>query len=171
LSGWLKKRCIFTITLASLFLSAAPVQADPARLLHKHAPRFVRAGIDGRRVNLALFRGKVVLLTFWATWCTPCQAEMPRFIDWQTRYGPQGLQILSVSLDDDQAPVRELTSARNVNYPVLMGDVRLAHAYGDILGLPVNFLIDRRGKIAAIFQGESDLEGMGSTLRDLLNAR
>jgi hypothetical protein len=52
-----------------------------------------------------------------------------------------------------------------------MGDVRLAHAYGDILGLPVNFLIDRRGRIAAIFQGESDLEGMGSTLRDLLNAR
>jgi cytochrome c biogenesis protein CcmG/thiol:disulfide interchange protein DsbE len=166
-----KKLCSITLTLALLFLSTLPAQADPARLLHKHAPRFVRAGLDGRRVDLAAFHGTVVLLTFWATWCAPCQVEMPRFIEWETRYGPRGLQILAVSLDDDRDPVRALIAERGVNYPVLMGDVRLARAYGGILGLPVNFLIDRHGKIAAIFQGEIDSASMEDALRGLLDIR
>jgi len=166
-----KKLLPLAIVLASLSLAASPAPADPAQLLHKHAPRFVRTGLDGRRIDLAAFRGKVVLLTFWATWCAPCQVEMPRFIDWQNHYRPQGLQILAVSLDDDPEVARSLVSQRNVNYPVLMGDLRLARAYGKILGLPVNFLIDRRGKVAAIFQGESDPDKMESALRALLNAR
>ena len=96
---------------------------------------------------------------------------MPRFIEWETRYGPRGLQILAVSLDDDRDPVRALIAERGVNYPVLMGDVRLARAYGGILGLPVNFLIDRHGKIAAIFQGEIDSASMEDALRGLLDIR
>lgn len=160
------------IALAGVWLFCAlPAYPDPAQRQHRPAPRFVRKTLDGRRLDLAAFRGKVVLLTFWATWCAPCLVEMPRFIDWQTRYGPDGLQIIAVSLDDDAEPVRALLGERPVNYPVLMGDVRLARAYGGILGLPVNFLIDRSGNVAAVFKGESDLAAMEDALRDQLGAR
>lgn len=165
-----KLRTIIPV-LALLLLSSLPVQADPAELLHKPAPRFVRRGIDGRRVDLGSLRGKVVLLTFWATWCEPCQVEMPRFIDCQRRLGGDGLQIVAVSLDDDEEPVRAFTAGRHVNYPVLMGDARLARAYGEILGLPVNFLIDRHGRIAAVFKGQTDLDELESALRAVLASR
>lgn len=157
--------------LALVFLSGGQVQADPSALLHKPAPRFVRWGIDGRSIDLASLRGKVVLLTFWATWCEPCQVEMPRFIDWQGRLSADGLQIVAVSLDDYAEPVRAFAAERHVNYPILMGDARLARAYGGILGLPVNFLIDRHGRIAAVFKGETDLDEMESALRAVLASK
>ena len=169
--GLPKKLRAIAPVLALVFLSALPVQADPAELLHRQAPRFVRRGIDGRRISLRSFRDKVVLLTYWATWCEPCQVEMPRFIDWQSRLTADGLQIVAISLDDEAKPVRAFTAERRVNYPVLMGDARLARAYGGILGLPVNFLIDRQGRIAAVFKGETDLDEMESALRAVLGSK
>jgi cytochrome c biogenesis protein CcmG/thiol:disulfide interchange protein DsbE len=161
--------CLFTFAL--LWTTAIAAPALSRHLLHKPAPPFVRADLQGRPVDPSAFKGRVVLLAFWATWCEPCQVEMPRFIDWQTRYGPQGLEIVSVSMDDGDAPVRALTIQQAVNYPVLMGDAKLARLYGGILGLPVTFLIDRQGRIAARFKGEPDLDAMERTLRRLLNAR
>ena len=157
--------------LAGAVLAAVSAQAEPGKLLHKPAPRFARTTLDGQRIDLRGLRGKVVLLSFWATWCTPCQAEMPRFIDWQSRFGSDGLQIVAVSLDDTKEEVHSFLAERHTNYPVVMGDVRTAKAFGGILGLPVNFLIDRHGKVAAIFQGESDLGAMEETLRGLLDSR
>ena len=164
-------KMLCTIVLAQMFLSALPAQADPAELLHKPAPRFVRRGIDGRRIDLASLRGKVVLLTFWATWCEPCEVEMPRFIDWQSRWSADGLQIVAVSLDDYADPVRAFAAERHVNYPVLIGDARLARAYGGVLGLPVSFLIDRHGRTAAVFKGETDLGEMESAMLAVLAAK
>jgi cytochrome c biogenesis protein CcmG/thiol:disulfide interchange protein DsbE len=158
-------------TIALLCATAAAALASPRHLLHKPAPPFVRTDLQGHPVDIATFKGRVVLLSFWATWCEPCQVEMPRFIDWQTRYGPQGLQVVGVSMDDGDVPVRALTSQRSINYTVLMGDAKLARLYGGILGLPVSFLLDRQGRIAARFKGETDLDAMERTLRRLLNAR
>jgi len=149
---------------ASLAISAQP--ADP--LLHKPAPAIVRDDIHQQPIDLAAYRGKVVLLNFWATWCAPCQIEMPRFVQWQTRYGPDGLQIIGVSMDDDSAPVAALTRKRQVNYPILMGDEQIGSAYGGILGLPVTFLIDRKGNIAARYKGETSLAAMERDLKRLL---
>lgn len=158
--------------LALLLAASALRAAAPAgSLLHKPAPEFVRMDVNQRRVDLAQFRGSVVLLTFWATWCAPCQLEMPRFIDWQNRYAAQGFQVVAISMDDDQAPVIALTRKRHVNFPVIMGDEELGRLYGGILGLPVTFLIDRHGNIAARFKGEANLNAMKSTISELLSAR
>lgn len=159
------------LTIALLCATAIAASASPRRLLHKPAPPFVRTDLQGRPVDVSVLKGRVVLLSFWATWCEPCQLEMPRFIDWQTRYGPRGLQVVGVSMDDGDAPVRALISQRGVNYTVLMGDAKLARLYGGILGLPVTLLIDRQGRIAARFKGEADLDTVERTLRRLLNAR
>jgi cytochrome c biogenesis protein CcmG, thiol:disulfide interchange protein DsbE len=147
------------------FLGKAP---DP--LLGKHAPSFVRSDLNDHRVDLSAYRGKVVLLTFWATWCAPCRIEMPHFIQWQTEYGPQGLQIIGISMDDDSGPVIAVVGEHHVNYPILMGDAPLAELYGGILGLPVTFLIDRKGNIAAHWKGETDLRHMERRVRALLRA-
>ncbi|KAA6464530.1 TlpA family protein disulfide reductase [Acidobacteria bacterium AB60] len=161
---------VLALLLALVMLAAASAQSDPAGLLHRPAPRFQRTSLEGRRVDLADYRGKVVLLTFWATWCAPCLVEMPRLIDWQNRYRSDGLQVLAVSLDDDAEPVRALTAERHLNYPVMMGDANLARAYGRILGLPVSFLIDRHGKIAAVYKGETDPTTIESGIKPLLAA-
>ena len=152
-----------------LTIAATAFAAQPgADLLHKPAPEFVRRDLQQRRIDLHAYRGKVVLLTFWATWCAPCQLEMPHFIQWQQQYGPQGLQIIAISMDDDAQPVRRLLRQRHVNYPVVMGDVKLAEMYGHVMGLPVTYLIDRHGAVAAHFKGESDLNAMRNSIRALL---
>lgn len=157
--------------LAVIFLCISPFAGSAGTLHHKLAPPFVRTDLQGQHFDLAAFKGRVVLLTFWATWCQPCQVEMSHFVDWQSRYGPQGLQIVGVSMDDDETPVRAMTQDRGVNYSVLMGDATLARSYGGILGLPVTFLIDRKGRIAARFKGETDLSTMERAVKRLVSAR
>jgi thiol-disulfide isomerase/thioredoxin len=140
-------------------------------LLNKKTPEIVRTGLNHERINLSAYHGKVVLLNFWATWCAPCQLEMPRFVAWQSQYAAQGLQVIGVSMDDDPALVRKLSARLKLNYPVVMGDEKLGELYGGVLGLPVTFLIDRNGEIRAKFQGETDLNAIDMQLKSLLNHR
>ncbi len=159
-------RSAVLLVLAIGVLSAAPPKPDP--LLHKPAPEFVRSDLAGRPVDVAALRGRVVLLNFWATWCAPCMVEIPRFIAWQTKYSADGLQIIGVSMDDDAAPVASLVRERAVNYPVVIGDERIGLLYGGVLGLPVTYLIDRKGIVRARYKGEANLGAMESALQRLL---
>ena len=140
-------------------------------LVHKRAPEFVRTDLDHKRLDLNAYRGKVVLLNFWATWCAPCQVEMPHFMAWQQKYGPRGLQVIGISMDDDPALVRSLYSKLKLNYPVAMGDVKLGDLYGGVLGLPVTYLIDRHGEIQAEYQGETNLNKIERQMQSLLQSR
>lgn len=135
------------------------------------APDFSRPDLNRVPVHLAGYRGKVVLLDFWATWCAPCLNEIPRFVEWQRQYGPQGLQVLGVSMDDDASLVRKAGRKLHLNYPVVMGDEKLARLYGGILGLPVTYLIDRQGIVQARFQGETDPGKIEAALKRLLSAK
>jgi peroxiredoxin len=159
--------------LAGFCLGVSASTGVPARatMVHRRAPEFVRAGLDGTRVDLRAYRGKVVLLDFWATWCAPCQVEMPRFVAWQTQYGPQGLQVIGISMDDDAGAARSDYKKLRLNYPVAMGDAKLGELYGGVLGLPLTFLIDRKGVVRAEFQGEADLNAMERQMRMLLSER
>ena len=166
------RRFALTLLLVVACLAAGDTHACAATsLVHKRAPEFVRTGLDHKRLDLNAYRGKVVLLNFWATWCAPCQVEMPSFVDWQKKYGPRGLQVIGISLDDDPALVRSLYSKLKLNYPVAMGDVKLGDLYGGVLGLPVTYLIDRHGMIQAEYQGEADLGKIEMQLQLLLPSR
>jgi thiol-disulfide isomerase/thioredoxin len=125
--------------------------------------------LDHKRLDLNTYRGKVVLLNLWATWCAPCQVEMPSFVAWQKKYGPQGLQVIGISMDDDPALVRSMNGKLKLNYPVVMGDVKLGDLYGGVLGLPITFLIDRHGVIQAEFQGEPDMNKIEKQMQSLLS--
>ncbi len=150
---------MFLAVLVCLCVASATSHAVPRarNLINKKAPDFALTAFSGQSLTLDRFRGKVVLLNFWATWCAPCQVEIPVFAAWQRKYGPQGLQIIGISMDDDAGPARRLAARLQLNYPVAMGDERLGARYGGVLGLPSTFLIDRDGVIRAQFQGEADL--------------
>jgi thiol-disulfide isomerase/thioredoxin len=143
----------------------APRKAADA---HPLAPPFSLRALDGRQVDLARYRGKVVLLDFWATWCAPCRVTIPRLVMLQAQYRDRGVQVLGISLDDDPNAVREAYKQFGFNYPVVIGDAALAERYGGILGLPVLFVIGCDGRIEHRFDGETDLALITRQLETLL---
>jgi thiol-disulfide isomerase/thioredoxin len=114
------------------------------------APDFELQSLDGKNVKLSSYRGKAVLLNFWATWCGPCKIEMPWFIELQKEYGPEGLQIVGVAMDDaSNEEIAKFVKEMGVNYPVLLGKEAVGEQYGGVSALPTSFFIDRDGKIVA----------------------
>jgi len=150
----------------------APAQAASRSAVAPHkAPLFSRMDLTHHKIALASYRGKVVLLNFWATWCGPCLLEMPTFAEWQKQNGSEKLQVIGVSMDDAAPEVIAAVAKLKLGYPVIMGDEHLGAAYGGVLGLPVTFLIDRHGNIRARFQGAADLTSMKRDLQKLLSSR
>ena len=153
--------------LSLILLLFSPLQAQTGASVGHAAPNFSRRGLDHRKIVLSSYRGKVVLLNFWATWCEPCLTEMPTFVEWQKQYGSENFQVIGISMDDATPDVIATVSRLKLNYPVVMGDEYLGAAYGGVLGLPVTFLIDRDGKIQARYQGAS-LTQINSDIQKLL---
>jgi peroxiredoxin len=135
------------------------------------APDFLLPQLDGTPLRLSSYRGKVVLLDFWATWCDPCREETPHFVELQQQYADRGLQIIGVSMDDTSAPVREFYQQFHMNYPVVMGDAKTGEAYGGVLGLPIAFLLDRDGRIVAKHMGSTKAETFDQEIAALLSKR
>jgi len=112
------------------------------------APDFTLVSLDGSKVTLSEFRGKAVLLNFWATWCPPCKVEMPWFAELQKQYASEGLVVLGVAMDDSQPDaIAKFASQMGVNYPVLLGTDKVSDDYGDVQFLPTTFYIGRDGAI------------------------
>jgi thiol-disulfide isomerase/thioredoxin len=139
--------------------------------VHTEAANFSVQDLNGHPLDLTAYRGKVVLLNFWATWCTPCRAEIPNFVQFQDSYGPQGLQIVGLSMDDDAKPVREFYQQFKMNYPVGMANDKIAQSYGGVLGLPVTFLIGRDGRVAAKYVGAVQVPTVEQEIKTLLASK
>ena len=110
---------------------------------------FTMKDVDGNNVSLSTYKGKVVLLNFWATWCGPCKAEIPGFVRLQEKYRDKGLVIVGYSVDDTAEKAKAYAAQYKMNYPILLGegDEKLQDAYGPIWGLPSSFIISKDGKV------------------------
>ncbi len=156
--------CLVGLYLASRHSAPKPKVAASGNA----APDFTVTDIDGHKLALSDFKGKVVLLDFWATWCAPCRAEIPHFVEMQNKYGSQGFQVIGISMDDDAKPVREFYQQYKMNYPLAVGDDKLADRFGGVMGLPVNFLIDREGRIHSKHLGATDVSVFDEEVTALL---
>lgn len=118
------------------------------KLQGQTAPDFTLQTPDGSKLTLSSLRGRAVLLNFWATWCEPCKVEMPWFVDLQKRYGPQGLQVIGVAMDDASPnEIASFAQKMGVNYPIVIGKEEVGAQYGGIDYLPSSFYISRDGKV------------------------
>src|SRR6201987_5255062 len=129
----------------------------------KPAPEVTFKDLDGKNATLAQYKGKVVLVNFWATWCDPCYIEIPWLIEMQQKYGDKGFTVLGIAMDEEgkSAVAPFLDKERfdvdgqklPMNYPILLGTDEASDKFGGILGYPSSFLISRDGKIVTKFQG------------------
>jgi thiol-disulfide isomerase/thioredoxin len=136
--------------------------------LGKPAPELKLKDLDGRDVALADLKGKVVFVNFWATWCEPCQEEIPTLIDMQNKYASKGFTVLGIAMDDEGKSVVAPFVAKEkydvngqkslINYPIVIGSDEAADKFGGIMGYPTSFLISRSGKQIVKFQGAPDPE-------------
>ncbi len=125
-------------------------QPKPAKSNNRPAPEFALKDSDGRTVKLSDYKGKVVLLNFWATWCGPCKIEIPWFIQFEQQYKDRGFAVLGVAMDEEGwSAVRPYITERKMNYRILLGDDAVAQAYGGVDSLPTSFIINREGKIVS----------------------
>jgi cytochrome c biogenesis protein CcmG/thiol:disulfide interchange protein DsbE len=147
---------VLTLAAAGLWWWAAPrlmhvvaqrILASRANESRRVAPDFSLKDSAGHTVRLSDYRGRVVLLNFWATWCPPCRTEIPWFVEFENKYQAEGLTVLGVSMDDDGwKALKPFLEARNINYPILLGNEEVSQSYGGIDSLPTTLLIGRDGR-------------------------
>ena len=135
------------------------------------APDFTLKDADGKPVRLSDYRGKVVLLDFWATWCGPCKIEIPWFMEFERKNKDRGFSVIGVSMDEEGwDAVKPFVNRLGINYRIVMGNDGTAQAYGGIDALPTAFLIDREGKIAAVHVGLASKREFENGIEHLLEA-
>ena len=141
------------LLLAALFTAglcspAGLMAQEPGAMLNQVAPAWTLKNLEGQDVSFAQFKGKVVVIDFWATWCGPCRMEIPGYIELQKKYGKDGLVIIGISTDQNgPSPVKEFARKNGMNYLIVLADDRIADAFGGIEGIPTTFLINREGRI------------------------
>jgi thiol-disulfide isomerase/thioredoxin len=157
--------------------SAGGARMD-AKIAGKPAPDLKLKDLSGKDVALADYKGKVVFVNFWATWCDPCRVEIPWLIAMQNKYGPRGFTVVGIAMDDEgkTAVAPFLDKERfdvdgqklPMNYPILLGNDEAADKFGGILGYPSSFLISRDGKIITKFQGLKSQDELAQAIESQL---
>jgi len=165
---------------AAVFIAVIGLVA--ALYLHRHmsspkasgstlpAPAITLTDLTGNTLNPSGYKGQVVLINFWAAWCTPCRAEIPQFMTLQDQYRSRGFQAVGISLDDPEGALRDFCRESKVTYPIVMGNQKIAEAFGGVLGLPTTFLIGRDGLIHAKYEGATDFPRLEHEITALLHS-
>ncbi len=158
------------LILVSLQSSAASPGTVTATTVRKAAPDFTLTDSKGGAIKLSNFKGKVVLLDFWATWCGGCKVEIPWYMEFQDKYKDRGLATIGVSMDEDGwKAVKPFLEKNKINYSVVIGNESLAKLYG-VDAMPMTLLIDRDGKIAASHVGVVDKASFEKDIQRLLQS-
>ncbi len=154
----------FVFILFFAFLSACQGKTDTS-----HAPDFTLLNLAGDTVNLSDYKGKVVIINFFATYCPPCRMEMPDFVDLQKQFGSQDFTVLAISVDNDGEKVLPpFIEKLGINFPVLLATSKVLADYGNIYALPVTFVLDKEHKIVKKIMGKINKEELTPLIKELL---
>lgn len=144
----MKTLFLVLVAAAILAIGVFHFRGHAADLVAQPAPTWTLPNLEGKSVSSAEFAGKVVVVDFWATWCPPCRAEIPGYVALQKKYADK-VVFVGISLDQEgPGVVRDFVKANGINYRIVMGDEKVAEAFGGISGIPATFIIGKDGKIA-----------------------
>ncbi len=133
------------------------------------APDFALSNLEGKTIRLSDFKGKVIILDFWATWCPPCRAEIPHFNKLHQIYSDKGLAVVGISVDEGgKNVVKPFVEEFKIPYPILLGNEKVARDFGGIRGIPTTFIINKNGEIIKKLVGYHDQEEFESIIKPLL---
>jgi cytochrome c biogenesis protein CcmG/thiol:disulfide interchange protein DsbE len=151
--------------------TAKPTHPQDTRSSASQAPSLTLVDLSGNKIDTSSYAGDVVLINFWAAWCTPCAEEVPQLVALQDKYRGQGLRVIGISMEDRDSALRDFYRKYKMNYPVAAGNAKIAESYGGILGLPTTFLIGRDGRIRAKYPGLADFASLEQEIVALLRAK
>jgi len=160
LAAWFMSLSMVLMALVLLTNSIAAGQGE-------QAPDFSLKDLEGNNVTLADYKGKVVFLNFWATWCPPCRQEIPDFIKAYEKHKDNGLVILGVAVSDKENSVRSFVEKNKISYPVAMGDVKIVQDYEPGQYIPTTIVIDRNGKIHDKHVGVMEMSQVEKIFKEL----
>jgi peroxiredoxin len=132
-------------------------------------PDLVVMDLEGRTIRISDYRGRVVVVNFWAAWCAPCAEEIPQFMALQQKYETQGVRVLGISIDDIDTELRAFYRKYNMNYPVIAGDQKTTDAFGGVPGLPTTFIIGRDSRIRGRHVGPTNFQSLEQQVVGLLH--
>lgn len=145
------KRIFAALAVLGLFLAACSRSQSETAFTPRPAPTWKLTALDGHALGSAELAGKVQVINFWATWCPPCNAEIPGLVELQKRHENEGLVVVGISLDQEGAEVvRSFVAAKKINYPVAMAADGIETKFGSFDGIPTTFIVDRHGTIRAM---------------------
>ena len=166
-----------------LVAGGGDAQSELTPLIGKPAPEFSLEDLQGKKVSLADYKGKAVLVNFWATWCGPCKVETPWLVDLRNQYAPKGFEILGISAEgDDLAPsdkegwardkaaIGDFVQRMHMPYPVLIDGDSLSKPYGGLDAMPTSFFVDRTGKIVAATMGITSKDDIEENIQKALKS-
>jgi len=160
------RKMLVSALVFMLLLQAVPACSQGGQ---DKAPSFSLKTHEGKTIDLAKLKGKVVVLNFWATWCGPCRQEIPGFVDAYKRLHGKGVEIIGISLDEGGWDVvQPYVTKANIPYPVVIGDQTLTDAYGGISAIPTTFIVSKDGKIAAKHVGYLSKEELENQIKSVL---
>lgn len=159
------KKLAGLLLLASFFCLDVPQTRAATKV-----PDFALPAIQDKKIiDINQFRGKAVLINFWATWCGPCVQEIPSLVSLQKEFGPQGLVVIGVSMDQGgERAVQRVIDKTGINYPVVMGDAKISRDFGGIFGIPASFLVDQSGTVRKRFNGWTSHEVFVEDIKQVL---
>lgn len=162
-------------------VEAGDAQAALNPLIGRPAPQFSLEDLSGKKVSLADYKGKALLINFWATWCGPCKVETPWLVDLRNQYASKGFEILGVSTDDidrgdpkmfgqEKKEISDFVQKMHMPYPVLIDGDSLSKPYGGLDAMPTSFFVDRNGKIVAATMGITSKNDIESNIEKALKS-
>lgn len=142
------------VIIITFFIAVIYGPVDDARAARKMPVFALEHAVTGKKISSEDFRGKSLLVVFFATWCPPCVQEIPNLIDLQNEYGENGFSVIAISVDTDgKQVVQKLVKRKKINYPVLMADGDITKGFGGVYGIPTSFLVNSRGTVVKKYPG------------------